>query len=696
MANEKSPLEKLGTSLKPGACYMCDSYCPIKVHVVNGKAKKIEMLNEQAREFCPRWKAQLDFVYHPERILHPLKRVGERGTGEFKEISWSEALDTVAKKLLEIKKESGPEETVFYVAYTKEPRPYLRRLVHAYGSPNYTTETSSCFSATWLAATLNFGKDYGNFLVNSRQIDPECKCMMIWGSAVRHSTPLNWKNCLDAKERRLKYIVVDPRKTQIAGIADIHLQLRPGTDGALALGMMNIIINENLYDKEFVNKWTVGFDKLRELVQDYPPKKVEKITWVPAEKIREAALMFAKNTPSKIMTSPEATVHHQNGVQNTRAIYLIPAILGNIEVPGGNRSSPEKPPTKQITLQEKVKDMPQGVGAQRFPVFTELFEEMQANAIVEQILTSKPYPIRALVAAGLNLQFFPNSRRLEDTLKQLELIVDIDFFHTPATRISDIVLPISTWLERDILLTREGGHVWLIEPSIEPVGESWPEWKIYYELAKRLGLDDEYWNGDIEKCFNEILEPIGLTVKKLRKTPDGIMYPMPAKSIKQYEATGFKTPSGKVEIESSILRKHGYEPLPIYREPAESPISTPKLAEKYPLVLTTGARTVNFTNSQYRNIKKLREMVPEPLLEIHPDDAEKRKIEQRQRVMVSSSRGSVIVKANITDTTLPGVVHLPHLWPDELNVNLLCDDKNLDPISGFPAYKSQLCQVTPI
>jgi anaerobic selenocysteine-containing dehydrogenase len=520
--------------------------------------------------------------------------------------------------------------------------------------------------------------------------------MMIWGSAVRHSTPLNWKNCLDAKERGLKYIVVDPRKTQIAGIADIHLQLRPGTDGALALGMMNIIINENLYDKEFVNKWTVGFDKLRELVQGYPPKKVEKITWVPAEKIREAALMFAKNTPSKIMTSPEATVHHQNGVQNTRAIYLIPAILGNIEVPGGNRSSPEKPPTKQITLQEKVKDMPQGVGAQRFPVFTELFEEMQANAIVEQILTSKPYPIRALVAAGLNLQFFPNSRRLEDTLKQLELIVDIDFFHTPATRISDIVLPISTWLERDILLTREGGHVWLIEPSIEPVGESWPEWKIYYELAKRLGLDDEYWNGDIEKCFNEILEPIGLTVKKLRKTPDGIMYPMPAKSIKQYEATGFKTPSGKVEIESSILRKHGYEPLPIYREPAESPISTPKLAEKYPLVLTTGARTVNFTNSQYRNIKKLREMVPEPLLEIHPDDAEKRKIEQRQRVMVSSSRGSIIVKANITDTTLSGVVHLPHLWPDELNVNLLCDDKNLDPISGFPAYKSQLCQVTPI
>jgi anaerobic selenocysteine-containing dehydrogenase len=459
--------------------------------------------------------------------------------------------------------------------------------------------------------------------------------------------------------------------------------------------MLNIIINEDLYDKEFVSKWTVGFDELKELVQGYPPERVEEITWVPAEKIREAALMFAKNKPSKIMTSPGATIHHQNGVQNTRAIYLIPAITGNIEVPGGNRMTPEKPPTNQITLQERVKDMPQGVGSQRFPLFTGLFEEMQANAIVEQILTSDPYPIKALVAAGLNLQFFPNSQRLEDTLKQLDLIVDIDYFHTPATRISDIVLPISTWLERDILIIKNGGHIRLIEPAIEPVGETWPEWKIYYELAKRLGLDDEYWNGDIERCFNDILEPTGITVEQLRKSPDGITYPIPAKTTKHYEAAGFQTPSGKVEIKSSILEQHGYEPLPVYREPVESPISTPELAEKYPLVLTTGARTINYTHSQHRNLEKLRKMVPEPLLEIHPDDAKKRKIKQNQKVLVTSPRGTVSVKVNITDTILPGVVHLPHHWPDEANANILCDDQYLDPISGFPAFKSQLCQVTP-
>jgi anaerobic selenocysteine-containing dehydrogenase len=460
--------------------------------------------------------------------------------------------------------------------------------------------------------------------------------------------------------------------------------------------MLNIIINEGLYDKEFVAKWTVGFDDLTELVQGYPLDKVEEITWVPAELIHEAASLFAKNQPGKIMTSPGATIHHQNGVQNTRAIYLISAIMGNIEVPGGNRMTPELPPTNQITLQERVQDMPPGIGSQRFPLFTGLFEEMQANAVVDQIITGDPYPIKALIAAGLNLQFFPSSQRLEETLKQLDLIVDIDYFHTPATRISDIVLPISTWLERDMLIVKRGGHIRLVEPAIEPVGETWPEWKIYYELAKRLGLDDLYWNGDIMRCFNDILEPTGITVKQLRESKDGIKYPVPAKSTRHYEAGGFQTASGKVEIKSSILEQYGYEPLPVYREPVESPISTPELAEKYPLILTTGARTISYTHSQHRNLKILRKMVPEPLLEIHPDDAETRGIKQDEKVSVTSPRGAMSVKAYITDTILPGVVHLPHHWPDDANANILCDDQHLDPISGFPAFKSQLCQVTPI
>ncbi len=676
-----------------GACYMCDSYCPTRVFIKNGKAIEVEMLDDKIRDLCPRWRAQLDFVYHKDRLQYPLKRVGERGEGEFEKISWDEALDTIADKLLELKRTHGPESVAWYIAYTKEPRPYFRRLVHGYGSPNYCTETSSCFSAGWLAATLNFGKEYGYLLGNSREIDPASKTMMVWSSGVRESSPHYWNDYLEAKKKGLKFIAVDPRRTRFAQMADIHLQLRPGTDGALALGMLNVIINNELYDVDFVSKWTVGFQELEEYVQGFPPEKVAEITRVPEEKIIEAAYLFATNRPGKIRTSPGATIHHQNGVQNTRAILLISAITGNIEVPGGNRVSSVSAPKNNITLQETVPEMPPGIGSQRFPVFTSLFEEMQANAIVDQIISSDPYPVKALIGAGLNLQFFANHDRLTKTLKKLDLLVDIDLFHTPATMISDIVLPISTWLERDILVMKPGGLIRWVKPAIEPVGETWPEWKIYAELAKRLGIGELFYDGDITKCFEYILEPTGITLEQLSEKPEGIVYPVEKTKVRNYEGAGFSTPSGKVEIWSSILKEHGYDPLPTYKEPLESPLSTPDLAKRYPLVLTTGVRTISYTHSQHRNLTRLRKMVPEPLLEINPDDASARGIKSGDMVSVFSPRGEVSVKANVTDIILRGVVHLPHHWPFEANANILCDDINLDPISGFPAFKSQLCQV---
>ena len=680
--------------VRDGACYMCGDYCPTKIHVRKGKAVRIDMLDQRIAKICPRWQAQLDFVYHPDRLKYPLKRVSERGAGSFVRISWDEALDTIASKLQKIKTEYGAESVVFYVAYTKEPRPYFRRLTHAFGSPNYCTETSSCFSSGWLAASLNYGQDYGYLIVNSFEIDPATKCKLIWSSSVINSSPRLWQGYLDAKQRGMKFIVVDPRRTKIASMADIHLQLRPGTDGALALGMMNVIINEQLYDKEFVEKWTVGFDDLKKLVQEYPLEKVEQITWVPADKVREAAILFATQKPAQIRTSPSATLHHYNGVQTTRAILLLSALTGNFEVPGGNRKGRGFPPTNDIALKERVADSPPGLGADRFPLFTDMFGEMQSNALVDRIESGHPYPIKALFAAGLNLQFFPNYNRLVENLKKLDMIVDTDYFHTPATQLADIVLPISSWLERHILVTSPAGFIRLIEPAIEPVGESWPEWKIFSELAKRLGFGHEFWDGDIEKCFSYILEPTGITLKELREHPEGIQYPEPPRPAKHYEQAGFQTPSGKVEISSSILAKYGYEPLPVYQEPAESPVSRPDLVQPFPLVLTSGARTIYFTHSQHRNIPRLRKMVPEPLLEINPSDAEPRGIHSGDKVIVSSPRGSVKLSADVTDTILSGVVHIPHHWPEKANVNILTDDRHLDPISGFPAFKSQPCQVT--
>ena len=672
---------------------MCDMYCPTKLHVKDGKAVKIEMLDKKTENLCPRWKAQLEFVYNPERILCPLKRVGERGEGKFRKISWDEALTKIADKLTELKTSIGAKATAFYIAYTKEPRPYFRRLAYLYGSPNYCTETSSCFSAGWLAASLTFGQDYGYFLQDSRSISQETKCKLVWSSTVRQSSPHFWQDYIDAVERGMKLIVVDPRRTRIASMADIHLQLRPGTDGALALGMMNVIINQGLYDKDFIDNWSNGFDKFSEYVQIFTPEHVSEITWVPADKITEAATLFASNTPTKIHTSPGSTIHHQNGVQNTRAILLLSALTGSIEVPGGNRKITAQAPIKDISLKERLPELGPGLGSVRFPLFTELFMEMQSNMLVSQINSGEPYPIKALIGAGLNIQFFANQRHLVETLKKLDLIVDIDYFHTPATRISDIVLPISSWLERHILILKAGGQIRLVEPAIEPIGDTLPEFMIYAKLAEKLGLKDQFWGGDIEKCFNEVLEPSCVSVEDLRAHPEGITVPVTPRPARYYLEHGFQTPSGKVEFKSSILAKYGYQPLPVYREPLESPINSPKLYKQFSLVLSTGARTISYTHSQHRNLKSLRRIMPEPLLEINPVDAKSRGISNGDRVMVTSPRGEVIIKAKVTDTILGGVVQMPHHWPDTANANNLSDDLNLDPISGFPAFKSQLCQV---
>jgi len=318
---------------------------------------------------------------------------------------------------------------------------------------------------------------------------------------------------------------------------------------------------------------------------------------------------------------------------------------------------------------------------------------MESNVLADRIESSDPYPIKAIFGAGLNLMFFPNSNRFVEALRKLDMVIITEYFHTPTTQFADIVLPIASWLERHILVTHPGGYVSLIEPAIEPVGESWPEWKIIFELGKKLGLGDEFWDGDFEKCLSYILEPSGITLEELRRHPEGIKYPVPPRPAKYYEQAGFQTPSGKMEISSSILAQHGHEPLPVYKEPVESPVSRPDLADSFPLVMTSGARKPPFIHSQYHNIPQLRQMLPEPLVEINPSDAKPRGIKSGDMVTVSSARGSIKLKADVTDTILPGVVMIPHQWPGEANVNILVDDQNLDPISGFAPFKSQLCQV---
>ncbi|MFH1003218.1 MAG: molybdopterin-dependent oxidoreductase, partial [Chloroflexota bacterium] len=426
-----------------------------------------------------------------------------------------------------------------------------------------------------------------------------------------------------------------------------------------------------------------------------PPERAAQITRVPADKIKQAAVMYATTKPAKIGFSPSATTQTTNGVQNQRAMILLTAITGNLSVPGGNGCFPRPFPMSDITLHDRVESMPPGLGADRFPVWTRLSRQMQANVLSDRIESGQPYPIKGFFGSGIHLACFPNTNRFIKNIQKLDFVVVTEYFLTPGTEYADIVMPISSWWERNMLIVPpySGPIAKVTEPVIEPLGETWPEWKIIFELGKRLGLGDEFWGGDLNKCLSEVFKPAGLTPEEIMKHPEGVPFSSPPNPPRNYEKEGFHTPSGKVEIASSILAQHGYDALPVYREPAEGPVSRPDLLKDFPLVLTTGVRLLPYTGTRYRNVPQLNRMAPEAVAEINPSDATPRGIKSGDRIIIRSPRGSIKLKAEVTDKILAGVVMAPYEWSGEANVNIIVDDQNLDPISGYAPMKSQLCQV---
>lgn len=675
-------------------CSMCTSgFCPTDVRVEDGRAVAVDI----GAVPCPRGKAQLEFVYHPDRLRRPLRRTGPRGTGQFAPVSWDLALGDIAAQLLKIRHRYGAESVVFFVGYTQEPRPYVQRLAHAFGSPNYVTESSCCFLATTLAAAATYGPAWRYFHY-SGALHPATRLHMLWSANPPVSSPPTVANLWEAQGRGTRLIVVDPRRTETARRADMHLQLRPGTDGALALALIHVIVAEGLYDHAFVKDWTVGFDSLVRLVEAFPPRRGQAITGVPADQIRETARLLARIKPAKIQFSASATVHAANGVQNHRAIILLPALTGNLDVPGGNMLPfDQPPPLRDISLRERLASLPPRIGTERFPFWSQVTDEGQLAGLADQIVSGRPYPIKALIGIGANVMMFADSARMREAWTQLDLLVFTDFFPTPTTDLGDYVLPAATYMEGPALVTGppfspQAARVRYREAVLEPWGESRPDWWILFELAARLGLRDMFWQGDFERSVADILSPSGIDLAELRRHPEGLPLPTRPHEPWGYRHTGFDTPSGKVEIRSSLLEACGYEGLPVYREPTESP-RRPALAADYPLVLTTGARVPVYTHSQFRRVTSLQRQLPEPQLEVNPADASLRGIATGEQVVLSTLRGRIVVRAEVTDVVPPGVVQMGHGWP-QADVNLLTDGVQVDPISGFPAFKSLLCQVS--
>ena len=651
---------------------------------------------------CSKGYAQLQEQYHPERLRYPLKRTAPKGQPpKWVRVSWDEALRITAQKLMAIKALYGPESICFYTGDPKEMRPPLQRLSFSLGSPNFGTESSTCSRSVSLAGLLLFGET-----VTGSPPTKETKNCFIWGVNPAFSGPFAMKGFLKAKADGVRFFMIDPRKTPtVQALEAVHLALRPGTDGALALGMMHTIIDEDLYDKEFVSQWVHGFEEFKEYVKQFPPEKVASITGVAAEKIVEAARAFAQG-PSTLMVSASPVVHHTNGNQNMRAVLSLIAITGNFDRPGGVMVPPaallpsdsigDPAFCRRIDLLPKISK--KRVDLEEFPVWAELIPEIQMNRLPEYVERGK---IRGLVMFGGNAKMWPQPQLYQKAIGQLEFSLATDYFYRPWTHdYVDLLLPAATCFERLASVACFGRNIYQRQP-IKPLGEAREDWQIIADIGVALGLTNEFCEGNLEAFVNEFLKSTGVTVEQLKKAP-GCMVNVPLADppksqkyalglLRRDRKPGFNTPTGKVEVYSTILKKYGFDPLPTYKEPVESPLSKPEMGEKYPLVLMTGARIPFYTHSKWRDVPWVSEFQPEPMVNLNPADARQRGIKEGDRVFIENPYGQIKVKAHLTEMVTPGIVDMFHGWPEQ-DVNTMVP-RHFDPISGYPPYKSGLCQV---
>jgi len=685
-----------------GLCYMCGTQCGLEVTVRGNKLVKVGPLKDHFfPNICIRAGAIPDWLYSKERITHPMKRVNN----EWKTITWEEALDAIARKLESIRKEFGEQAVAIMDGQNIHTGAdfLARRFANVYGTPNYMTDGSFCEICKQVAGYVMFG------YLPLPNIPPT-KCLVLWGTDPSQSAPTIHHVIERPLKEGAKLLVVDPRTVGYAPRADVHAKIRPGTDGAFALGLINVVISEGLYDKDFVENWTIGFGELTDLVKDYPPEKVEKITWVSADEIRKFARIYATSKPATIRVG-NGIDHHVNGFDNTRAVLSLIAICGNIAIPGGNIEA-EQP---KIAFTWKVKDVPtiKAVGEQEHPLWVECVQYVQeskeAQAVVlpnqiltgkpyptNQILTGKPYPIKALIVFANNpLVTWPNSNNVRKAFNKLDLLVVKDFYMIEGAReLAHIFLPTTSFLEQQ-------WYTWhnvyaamnlltLNDKILEPPDDCWPDERFWIRLGRRMGYN-EYFPWEREEEFHEdMMKQMGKTLDEAKRLgPKGFFYA--PRRWQRYKEDGFNTPSGKVELRSSLMEKYGYNPLPAFVEPAESPVSRPDLIKEYPLVITSGGRTKIYTHTRFRYVEKLRKL-RDPEVEINPKDAERYGIKNGDWVTVSSPRGSIKVKAVVTNNIIPGVAHIYHGWPN--GINTLTDDAIRDPTSGYGSYRSLLGKIS--
>ncbi|MBW1937049.1 MAG: molybdopterin-dependent oxidoreductase, partial [Deltaproteobacteria bacterium] len=622
---------------------------------------------------CPRRRNVIEYFYHPARLNYPLKRSGARGENKWQKITWEQAFEEIASRMKEIIAKHGPEAIATTSGTGRTHDEIRQRFFNLLGSPNHVGAGAICYGPMCAVSHMLFG----------------------WRGGGPRYWDVFWQAARKARrENGAKIIVVDPRKTDAVRHADLWLQIRPGTDCALALAMINHIIQKGLYDKSFVEKWCHGFDQLKERAAEYPIEKAAKITWLRKEDIVQAAEWYATLKPGA--TNHGMGIEHQPGsIETLHAHYILSALSGNIEEKGGDIFPTPYPGIiheQEIAAHDRLSEeqVNKTLGIERFRLLSRKgFDLIQANvarlwgkeannrtsyecfahapSVYRAALTGKPYPVRGIITLSSNpMVTQPNTKLVYEALKSLDLYVVVDFFMTPSAQLADYVLPATTYLERPWLWTYSGvvGSERAMPKTVPGEYDRRDDYDFWRGLGLELGQEADWPWETLEALYDYRLAPVGLTFQQFMAQGGYLSVP---KEYKRYQKVGFATPTGKVELYSTILEKLGYDPLPQFKEPPETPFSQPQLAEKYPLILITGGRVQPYYHSEHRQVASLRKMHPDPIVQINSETAKNLGISDGDWVWIESPRGKIRQKCRLFDGIDPRVVHVEHGWwfPEE-------------------------------
>ena len=622
-----------------------------------------------------------EYIHHPKRLLKPLKNAGKRGEQKWQPVSWDQALDEIAAKLQTLTHQYGAETVVManLPVNAGMDQGMIRRFMNVLGSPNFITGLAMCMGNTAQIHRTVFG-----YHVNS--VYEKANCIVLVGhNPHRDNWPGEFMRLKAAMGRGAKLIVLDPRKSECAATADIHLPLRYGTDAAMLLGWLNVIISEELYDKGFVQEWTVGFAELAERVRQYPLEKIAEITGCDAGVIRQAARMYATAGPSVIPWGPIPDMQ-VNSTSVIRCQDILRSICGYL-----NKSEELGYPSPDLVTVSEIEEhtalqvakQKLQLGTDSYPLLTytglaglaaptkrvygseyiNVLSSYMAHppTVFKAMRTGKPYPVKAFISIGSNpLMGFANQQGIFDGLMNQELVVVFDHLLTPTAQLADYVLPGDSWLERPDIKNLDGGqHAATSQQILEPPGECKNQYNLIRGLAVRLGFEHHFPWPTLTDVLDYRLSKLGLRWAECQNNP----LLLASKPFDPFTAgTGLATPSGKVELLNSTLAGLGYDPLPYYQEPAQTPISNPELAKQFPLTLFVGLREAPYYNTNLHHVDGLRRMLPDPLALLNPQDGAQFGLNDDDWVWVETTHGRVKMKTSLDEVQPPGTIRVPHGW----------------------------------